>query len=53
MPRILPHFDVGGVVEQHIRVGIAQLSVAAHVTPASLHFFPILDGLYWKPAKRN
>ena len=29
-----PHFDVGGVVEQHIGVIIAQLTVAAHVTPA-------------------
>ena len=37
MPRCLtvpPHFDVGGVVEYHIGVSIAQLSVAAHVTPA-------------------
>ena len=31
---VLPHFDVGGVVEQHIGGSIAQLSVAAHVTPA-------------------
>ena len=29
-----PHFGVGVVVEQHIRGSIAQLSVAAHVTPA-------------------
>ena len=31
---VLPYFGVGNIVEQHIRVGIAQLSVLAQVTPA-------------------
>ena len=31
---VLPHFDVGSVVEQRIGVNVAQLSVAAHVPPA-------------------
>lgn len=31
---VLPHFDVGGVVEQRIGVSVAQLSVAVHVPPA-------------------
>ena len=31
---VLPYFGVGSVVVQHIGVSIAQLSVAAHVTPA-------------------
>ena len=31
---VLPHFDVGSVVEQRIGVNVAQLSVVAHVPPA-------------------
>ena len=31
---VLPHFDLGGVVEQRIGVSVAQLSVAVHVPPA-------------------
>ena len=35
MPGVLPYFGVGSVVEQHIGVIEAQLTVAAHVLPAS------------------
>ena len=30
---ILPNFGAGGILEQHIRIGIVQMSVLAHVTP--------------------